>query len=91
MGEIDLVMLDSSTIQADILVFIEVRYRSRTDFGGAEASVTLTKQQRIGKTAQWFRQRHREYAILPCRFDVVAVSGPLKTCQIRWLPSAFNA
>jgi putative endonuclease len=34
-GEIDLVMQDGST-----LVFVEVRLRSRSDFGGAAASVT---------------------------------------------------
>ena len=38
-GEIDLIMRDDSA-----LVFIEVRLRSRSDFGGAAASVTPAKQ-----------------------------------------------
>lgn len=40
-GEIDLVTLDS-----DRLTFIEVRYRRRSDFGPALASVSLAKQQK---------------------------------------------
>ena len=35
-GEIDLVMLEKTT-----LVFVEVRFRSRSDFGDAATSVTL--------------------------------------------------
>ena len=41
-GEIDLIMLDKDT-----LVFVEVRFRSRQDFGDAAASVTRSKQQKI--------------------------------------------
>lgn len=41
-GEIDLVMEDGTT-----LVFVEVRYRSRDDYGGAVASVTPAKQARL--------------------------------------------
>ena len=38
-GEIDLIMKDGQTI-----VFVEVRYRQSSRFGGAAASVTLAKQ-----------------------------------------------
>src|SRR4051812_3764951 len=40
-GEIDLIARDGDT-----LVFVEVRMRSRADFGGAAASVTLAKRER---------------------------------------------
>jgi len=41
-GEIDLIMQDQETI-----VFIEVRYRKNNDFGGALASITQSKQNKI--------------------------------------------
>ncbi len=41
-GEIDLVMTDD-----DEIVFVEVRYRSRTDFGDGAATVDFNKQQRL--------------------------------------------
>ena len=37
-GEIDLIMLEQET-----LVFIEVRYRKNSDFGGALASINQSK------------------------------------------------
>jgi putative endonuclease len=49
MGEIDLIMED-----ADTIVFIEVRYRKSELFGGAMASVTPKKQQRVIKAAQHY-------------------------------------
>jgi putative endonuclease len=48
-GEIDLICRDGKT-----LVFVEVRLRSRTDFGGAGASITVTKQRRIILAAQHY-------------------------------------
>src|SRR5688572_18789501 len=41
-GEIDLVMNDGST-----LVFVEVRYRVSKAYGGAGASITFAKQQKV--------------------------------------------
>jgi len=63
-GEIDLVARDGDT-----LVFVEVRLRARSDFGGAAESVTARKQQRIVSAAQaWLSRLQREP---PCRFDAV--------------------
>src|SRR5690606_15883861 len=45
-GELDLVAREGA-----LLVFIEVRYRAGRDFGGAAASVTVAKQQRLRKAA----------------------------------------
>ena len=80
-GEIDLVMRDGAT-----LVFVEVRRRSRSDFGGAAASVGAVKQRRIVFAARNFLLRWRA-APPPCRFDVVAVED----AGIRWLRAAFDA
>lgn len=63
-GEIDLVARDGDT-----LVFVEVRLRARSDFGGAAASVTARKQQRIVAAAlAWLARLRREP---PCRFDAI--------------------
>ncbi len=79
-GEIDLIMQDNST-----LVFIEVRLRSRNDFGGAAASVTPAKQKKLLAAA---RQYLSTLGILPpCRFDVVALSGDTPP---EWIRNAFD-
>ena len=80
-GEIDLIMQASD----GTVVFVEVRKRSRTDHGGAAASIGHIKQRRIILAAQHYLLRwHRLPAV---RFDVVAIeaAGPL------WLQAAFDA
>ncbi len=81
-GEIDLIMRDANTI-----VFIEVRYRKNRKFGGAAASVTKTKQQRIIKTALYYQQRHATQDTM--RFDVIAVEG--EDAKIKWIKNAFSS
>lgn len=73
-GEIDLIMLASDK-REKLLVFVEVRLRNSDRFGGAMASITPSKQQRIGRTAQHFLQHHPQYQSLPCRFDAVCLSA----------------
>ena len=90
-GEIDLIMRDRSKLQPNILVFVEVRYRNSSSHGGAAASVTPVKRQRLIRTAKRFLQRHRRYAAWPSRFDVVAIEGGTSEPRIRWLPGAFDA
>lgn len=84
-GEIDLVMLD-----ADSLVFVEVRYRSSTRFGRAEETVTAAKQARLTTAASHYLQRHA--VTRPARFDVVAIhpaSGGEHA--VEWIRDAFGA
>src|SRR5512139_3398258 len=59
-GEIDLVMQDGAT-----LVFIEVRLRSRSDFGGAAASVTPVKQKKLLAAARQYLATLK--TLPPCR------------------------
>ncbi len=66
-GEIDLVCRDGKTT-----VFVEVRLRSRSDFGGAAASITAAKQARLILAARHWLLRHGE---TPCRFDCVLLDG----------------
>lgn len=79
-GEIDLVMQDGP-----ILVFVEVRLRSRSDFGGAAASVTPAKQKKLLAAARQYLTTLKTFP--PCRFDVVALNG---NAPPEWIRNAFD-
>jgi putative endonuclease len=79
-GEIDLIMADG-----DSLVFIEVRRRANSAFGGAAASVTSAKQQKLLRAAQFYLLRFR--AVPACRFDVIAIEGG----ALNWIKNAISA
>ena len=79
-GEIDLVMRDRD----GTLVFVEVRSRTHGGFGGAGASISATKQQRIIFAARHYLMRLPSPP--PCRFDVVLVEE-----GVQWLKAAFDA
>lgn len=98
-GELDLVMLEIGSAWST-LVFIEVRQRQCSGFGGAALSVTASKQRKVIKTAQYFLQQHPEYEDYDCRFDVIAydtVSNHFKSSgqsienQPQWFKGAFIA
>ncbi|WP_201502558.1 YraN family protein [Psychrobacter cibarius] len=98
-GELDLIMLETGSAWST-LVFIEVRQRQRSGFGGAALSVTASKQRKVIKTAQYFLQQHPEYEDYDCRFDIIAydtVGTHIKTSgqnianQPQWLKGAFIA
>lgn len=80
-GEVDLIMTDRD----GTLVFVEVRARINASHGGAAASVTTQKQQRLIYAAQNYLLRHASPP--PCRFDVVAIDGG----EMTWLQGAFDA
>lgn len=80
-GEIDLIMT-----HADHLVFVEVRLRTRADYGGAAGSVGLRKRQRISRAARLWLQRY-DGVPPPCRFDLVVFAAE----EMRWIPAAFFA
>lgn len=90
-GELDLVMLDGSGRSDDVVVFIEVRYRSHGGFGGGAASIDAGKCRRLIHAAQSFLATHREFANAPCRFDVIEASGDPAAPQLNWLRDAFRA
>lgn len=86
MGEIDLIFE-----QGPRLVFVEVRHRSRSHFGGALESIDARKQQRLLRTAQHYLLCRQSAAKRPCRFDAVILSGPLEQPAIEWIQDAFQA
>lgn len=83
-GELDIIMLDR-----DILVFVEVRYRSGDYYGGALASITEQKKRRIITSANCFLRQNLRYSECECRFDVVAISSKAEKKKILWVKSAF--
>lgn len=80
-GEIDLVMRDVD----GVLVFVEVRARAGSRYGGAAASIGLHKRQRILFAARHFLSV-RGGAVSPCRFDAVVFEGR----RLVWLRDAFR-
>ncbi|CAN5696757.1 YraN family protein [soil metagenome] len=90
-GELDLVMLDGTARDDETLVFIEVRYRRSSAFGGGAASIDAGKRRRIVRAAQLFLSTHRQYARHACRFDVIEASGVPDLPTLHWLKDAFRA
>ncbi|MCM2310715.1 MAG: YraN family protein [Steroidobacteraceae bacterium] len=87
-GEIDLVMLDGST-----LVLVEVRLRSTSEHGGAAATVGFRKQQRFMRAARHLLLTRPDYRRLQARFDVVAIDpGPVGAAEpvVTWIRDAFR-
>ena len=83
-GEIDCIALDGET-----LVFVEVRYRKNSRFGGAAASIDMRKQQRIIHAAQIYLMKHPRQANRPCRFDCILLDS-LNDDQQEWIKDAFQ-
>jgi putative endonuclease len=80
-GEIDIIGRDGPT-----LVFVEVRQRSSTTYGGAAASITSAKQAKVVRAAQHYLAAMA--GTPPCRFDVVLLNGD---GDVEWLKNAFEA
>lgn len=82
-GEIDLICREGRT-----LVFAEVRLRRNQDFGGAGASITARKQQRIILAAQHYLAT-KNAAASDCRFDCLLLER-LDERSIEWIKDAFS-
>lgn len=80
-GEIDLIMLDQST-----LVFVEVRLRKHELFASASESINYKKQQKMVKTAQFYLQQNQLFDKVNCRFDAVTFD---KSLTPDWLKNIF--
>lgn len=72
------------------IVFAEVKYRSGTDFGRPEESVSRSKIRNIYKAAEaWIHERKMDG--VPVRFDVVAiVQAEGEAPDIRHYKNAFH-
>jgi len=80
-GEIDLVMQ-----HGEVLVFVEVRFRSDDGHGDGLDSVTASKRSRLVNAARQFAQEHPHAARMAQRFDVVALGAG----GLRWVRNAIQ-
>lgn len=88
-GEIDLIMGET-----DNIVFVEVRSRSRTDYGTAIESINKSKRNKLAQAAASFLHHKNWSTHVHCRFDVVAIElkmAPLRPIKIEWIKNAFTA
>jgi len=84
-GEIDIIMLDGDTY-----VFIEVKYRKCSSYGGAIHAISASKQKKIKHSIAFYLHKAGLNAYnTPCRIDVIALEGKLDKPTISWLKNAF--
>ena len=69
-GEIDIIARDQEE-----LVFIEVKYRSSLDYGGAEYAIPPAKQRTIRRVAAWYMSQNHIRPDSFCRFDAILIDG----------------
>lgn len=84
-GEIDLVMREGAT-----LVFVEVRFRRPSRFGGGALSVDANKRRKIARASQAWLSSHKHYSQAGCRFDVVAATPGVDGIECEWIRAAFT-
>lgn len=86
-GEIDLIAIDKN-----ILCFIEVKSRFNNKFGRPMEAVTIAKQHKIYKTAQYYLLKHPNLDDMNCRFDVIEVDFDLEKSshKINLIKNAFS-
>lgn len=86
MADLDLIM----QAKDGTLIFIEVKSRKGRDYGGAAASVSLSKQKRLILSAQHYLMQLRVPPV--CRFDVILWEGDeLQHQKPVWIQGAFVA
>ena len=81
LGEIDLVARDGATT-----VFVEVRQRASSSFGGAAASITAAKRRKLLNAARHYMSRL--HTMPECRFDALLIEG--EPPRIEWVRDAFG-
>lgn len=79
--EVDLIVMDQDT-----LVFVEVKTRSRTDFGEPYEFVDLRKQRRLIRAAQAYILKYAYVGEV--RFDIVAVTNSVHA-ELAYIKDAF--
>jgi putative endonuclease len=84
-GEIDLIMRDQ-----DHIVFVEVRSRSRTDFGKACETINNNKIRKLIKAAKHYLQVTKCLDTVHSRFDVIAIQHEIEKTDVQWIKNAFS-
>jgi len=84
-GEIDLIMRDPTHV-----VFVEVRFRSRSCYGNATDSIIPDKIKKIIRAATMYLQMKKWLYKVDSRFDIVAIDLTKAGKKITWLKNAFT-
>jgi len=84
-GEIDLIMQDQ-----DDIVFVEVRSRSRSDYGSALESINKSKRSKIIKAAKHFLCAKGWMYKVNSRFDIIAIQRTVGKTYLEWIKNAFS-
>ncbi len=79
-GEIDIIAMEEN-----VLVFLEVKYRTNLKFGFPEEAVNRQKQRKIHQVAKWYLYEKNYAENIAIRFDVVSILGS----QIKIIRNAF--
>ena len=94
-GEIDLIVRDPDQ---STIVFVEVRFRSTEEYGGALESVDYRKQRKLVRTANSWLQRHADQNT-HARIDFIGLKPALDSTsaaahwhgyEINWIKNAVE-
>ncbi len=83
-GEIDIICK-----KGDLIVFVEVKTRSNSDFGDIKESITPWKIERIKKAAMWYIMKEGEQG-QDYRFDCIFVMKCQKKVEVEHIAGAFE-
>ncbi|MBR0139486.1 MAG: YraN family protein [Firmicutes bacterium] len=83
-GEIDMIAAKDG-----VLAFIEVKTRSRADFGFPREAVNAEKQRKLRASAQVFMLRRPEFSRFQPRMDVIEIRAVEEGALLRHLENAF--
>ena len=84
-GEIDLIMQDKEDI-----VFVEVRYRTKKDYGDGLESVDRHKMRKLVWTAKHYLLAEGLLYKVNSRFDIIAVHPAGRGPELEWIVNAFT-
>ena len=84
-GELDIVAADKNTH-----LFVEVKYRSNAEFGGANEMISASKQAKLVKAAKLWLQENDPQFEKACRFDVIAIDNSQNERSLTWVKNAFT-
>lgn len=71
------------------LVFVEVKYRRSSNFGGGELAITADKTRRLTRAAQSWLAEHPSHQHDGVRMDVITLEGVAPQIRLHHWPNAI--
>ena len=87
-GEIDIIARDKN--EENMLVFVEVKYRSTKKYGSALEAVDARKQKKIMAVSWYYIKEKKISQEMTFRYDVVGIEG-IDDRKIRLIKNAFGS